>query len=159
MQRAAPAKKRRLSTMKGISSSLNACRGLPALRASRSASSSPWDSSASASLSSAAWRSPGVVRDQPSKALRAAATARSTSSLVDTGSCASSSPLAGLTMARVSEAGARARPTVGDDDPLLALHDALATYPADRIVVFDDGLAAEARERFEVPVTHGHLRR
>ena len=55
-------------------------------------------------------------------------------------------------------AGARARPTVGDDDPLLALHDALATYPADRIVVFEDGLAAEARERFDVPVTHGHLR-
>lgn len=58
----------------------------------------------------------------------------------------------------LDEAGARARGTVGDDDPLLALHDALATYPADRIVVFEDGLAAEARERFEVPVTHGHLR-
>ena len=51
-----------------------------------------------------------------------------------------------------------ARGAVDDDDPLLALHDALATYPADRILVFDDGLAAEARERFDVPVTHGHLR-
>ena len=59
----------------------------------------------------------------------------------------------------LQDAGARARPTVGDDDPLIALHDALATYRADRIVVFDDGLAAEARERFEVPVTHAHLRR
>jgi len=58
----------------------------------------------------------------------------------------------------LQDAGARARSTVGDDDPLIALHDALATYPADRIVVFDDGLAAEARERFEVPVTHAHLR-
>src|SRR4051794_5863708 len=58
----------------------------------------------------------------------------------------------------LSEAGARARGTAGDDDPLIALHDALASYPADRIVVFDDGLAAEARERFDVPVTHGHLR-
>ena len=58
----------------------------------------------------------------------------------------------------LGEAGARARGTAGDDDPLLALHDALASYPADRIVVFDDGLAAEARERFDVPVTHGHLR-
>ena len=58
----------------------------------------------------------------------------------------------------LADAGARARASVGDDDPLLALHDALATYPADRIVVFDDGLAAEARERFDVPVTHGHLR-
>jgi hypothetical protein len=54
--------------------------------------------------------------------------------------------------------GARARGVAGDDDPLLALHDALATYPADRILVFDDGLAAEARERFDTPVTHGHLR-
>jgi len=45
-----------------------------------------------------------------------------------------------------------------DDDPLLALHDAMAVYSADRIVVYDDGLAAEARERFDVPVTHGHLR-
>src|SRR4051812_43271892 len=52
----------------------------------------------------------------------------------------------------LQEAGASARSTVGDDDPLLALHDALATYPADRILVFDDGLAAEARERFDVPV-------
>jgi hypothetical protein len=58
----------------------------------------------------------------------------------------------------LQEAGARARATVGDDDPLLALHDALSTYPADRILVFDDGLASEARERFDVPVTHGHLR-
>jgi hypothetical protein len=58
----------------------------------------------------------------------------------------------------LQDAGARARPTVGDDDPLLALHDALATYPADRILVFDDGLASEARERFDVPVSHGHLR-
>jgi hypothetical protein len=57
----------------------------------------------------------------------------------------------------LQDAGARARPTVGDADPLLALHDALATYPADRILVFDDGLASEARERFDVPVTHGHL--
>ena len=55
-------------------------------------------------------------------------------------------------------AGAKARGTTGDDDPLIALHDALATYRADRIVVFDDGLAAEARERFDVPVSHGHLR-
>jgi hypothetical protein len=58
----------------------------------------------------------------------------------------------------LQDAGARARGTTGDDDPLIALHDALATYPADRILVFDDGLASEARERFDVPVTHGHLR-
>src|SRR3954451_614796 len=65
---------------------------------------------------------------------------------------------AGQTARSLAEAGARARGAAGDDDPLLALHDARASYPADRIVVFDDGLAAEARERFDVPVTHGHLR-
>jgi hypothetical protein len=62
---------------------------------------------------------------------------------------------------RAAEALAEATPRAAnpsDDDPLLALHDAMAVYAADRIVVYDDGLAAEARERFDVPVTHGHLR-
>src|SRR3954449_9481120 len=76
--RVAPAKKRRLSAMKGISSSLKACSGLPALRASRSASSSALSSMTSASFSSAAWRSAGVVRDQPSKARRGAPPTRAT---------------------------------------------------------------------------------
>ena len=57
----------------------------------------------------------------------------------------------------LAEGGVRAH--AEDDDPLIALHDAMAVYAADRIVVCDDGLAWEARERFEVPVTHGHLRR
>src|SRR3954451_18645181 len=105
MQGAAPAKKRRLSAMNGISSSLKACSGLPALRASRSASSSACSSMTSASLSSAAWRSAGVVFDQAANALRAAATARSTSSRLEMGSWASSSPVAGVGGARVSGGG------------------------------------------------------
>jgi len=61
------------------------------------------------------------------------------------------------------ERGARARATIGESDPLLALQDALATYPADRVLVFErdedssryreDDLADEARRRFGVPVT------
>src|SRR3954465_10583339 len=71
MQRAAPAKKRRLSAMNGISSSLKACSGLPALRASRSASSSALSSMTSASFSSAAWRSAGGRGDPAPKGRRA----------------------------------------------------------------------------------------
>jgi hypothetical protein len=56
--------------------------------------------------------------------------------------------------------GAQARATTGESEPLLALQDALASFPADRILVFrgdDDAYReedlAEAEERFGVPVT------
>jgi hypothetical protein len=55
---------------------------------------------------------------------------------------------------------ASVRAATGESEPLLALQDALATFPADRIVVFrgDSGAyreedLAEAQERFGVPVT------
>lgn len=55
---------------------------------------------------------------------------------------------------------ASVRATTGESEPLLALQDALATFPADRIVVFrgesDDYREedlAEAESRFGVPVT------
>ena len=97
MQRAAPAKKRRLSTMNGISSSLKALSGLPALAASSSVISSACSSIASAIRSSASARSPGVVAAQPSNAARAAPTARSTSAAVESsGAWAIASPVAGL---------------------------------------------------------------
>src|SRR3712207_1970459 len=55
---------------------------------------------------------------------------------------------------------ASTRATTGESEPLLALQDALATFPADRIVVFrgdsdayrEEDLA-EAQSRFGVPVT------
>ena len=63
----------------------------------------------------------------------------------------------------IAEAGERAdasadaldaRAEVGEADPLLAIQDALATFPADRIVVFGDAEVAEqAREKFDVEVT------
>lgn len=63
----------------------------------------------------------------------------------------------------LSAEGAQARGQTGESDPLLALQDALATYPADRVVVFargedeaqryqEDELAEQARARFDVPV-------
>ena len=106
--RAAPAKKRRLSAMNGISSSKNALRGLPASADSRSASTSAFSSIASASLSSAVDRSPGVVVDQPSNAARAAATARSTSSEEESGACAMTSPVEGLITSSVAPSAASA---------------------------------------------------
>jgi deoxyribodipyrimidine photolyase-like uncharacterized protein len=58
-----------------------------------------------------------------------------------------------------AEAG-HVRAETGESEPLQALQDALATFPADRIIVFrgkDDKYReeqlAEARERFGVPVT------
>jgi hypothetical protein len=53
-----------------------------------------------------------------------------------------------------AEGVVRGRFEVGDADQLLAIEDALATFAADRIVLVspDDGLADEARKRFEIPV-------
>jgi hypothetical protein len=64
------------------------------------------------------------------------------------------------TVAALRDEGARARGAAGESEPLLALQDALATFPADRILVFrrtgDDAYREEdldgARERFGIPV-------
>jgi hypothetical protein len=67
------------------------------------------------------------------------------------------------TAAALSERGASARATTGESEPLLALQDALATFPADRVLVFvreeesaryrEDDVVGEAERRFGVPVT------
>jgi 4-hydroxyphenylpyruvate dioxygenase-like putative hemolysin len=67
------------------------------------------------------------------------------------------------TAAQLREGGAQARATTGESEPLVALQDALATYPADRVVVFvrsedrtryrEDDVLGEAQQRFGVPVT------
>jgi hypothetical protein len=68
------------------------------------------------------------------------------------------------TVERLDEEGIDAAGDTGEDDPLLAVQDALQTYPADRIVFFthpkgernwlEEGVIDEARERFEPPVEH-----
>jgi hypothetical protein len=73
--RAAPAKKRRQSTIAGISSFFTALSGLPQFCASSVAKSSASASTRSASFSISAARCAGVVRDQAAKALVAATTA------------------------------------------------------------------------------------
>jgi hypothetical protein len=67
------------------------------------------------------------------------------------------------TAAALRERGARAHATTGESEPLLALQDALATFPADRVAVFvrdedaaryrEDDVIGEAERRFGVPVT------
>jgi hypothetical protein len=67
------------------------------------------------------------------------------------------------TAAELRERGARARATTGESEPLLALQDALATFQADRVVVFvrdedaaryrEEDVTGEAKRRFGVPVT------
>src|SRR3989454_542270 len=83
--RAAPAKKRRLSTHGGISSERNRARGLPTFADSMFAISSASARIASASLSSISLRSLGTVSNHSVYAWRAAFTARSTSASVPFG--------------------------------------------------------------------------
>ena len=63
---------------------------------------------------------------------------------------------------RLAEDDVDAVGDTGESDPLLALQDALATFPADEIVIFtrpeadrnwaEEGLVEQAQERFSVPV-------
>lgn len=64
------------------------------------------------------------------------------------------------TAAALKPEAASVRSTTGESEPLLAIQDALATFPADRIVVFrgddedfESETLAEAESRFGVPVT------
>ena len=72
-------------------------------------------------------------------------------------------------MERLEEYGIDAVGDTGEGEPAVAIQDALATFKADRIVVFshpegdrdyreDDGLAG-AEERFGIPVTHALIGR
>ena len=73
------------------------------------------------------------------------------------------------TVERLEEAGVDAVGDTGESEPAVALQDALATFAADRILVFshpdgdrdyreDEGLA-DAEQRFGVPVTHAVIGR
>jgi len=73
------------------------------------------------------------------------------------------------TVERLEEQGVDAAGDTGESEPAVALQDALATFPADRIVVFshpegdrdyreDEGLA-DVEERFGIPVTHAVIGR
>ena len=73
------------------------------------------------------------------------------------------------TVERLEEEGVDAAGDTGESEPAVALQDALATFKADRIVVFshpegdrdyreDDGLAG-AEDRFGIPVTHALISR
>jgi hypothetical protein len=72
------------------------------------------------------------------------------------------------TVSEMWDEGVKAQGAVGESEPLLALQDALATFPADRIVIFvrdddddrryrEDDVCGEARRRFDVPVTLARL--
>jgi len=67
------------------------------------------------------------------------------------------------TVERMDEEGVDAVGDTGESDPLLALQDALATFPAEEIIIFtrpegeqnwaEAELVEEAEDRFQVPVT------
>src|SRR6059058_1838184 len=68
------------------------------------------------------------------------------------------------TLERLDVDGVDAAGNTGESDPLLAIQDALQTFPADEIVLFthaggeqnwlEEGLVDEAKERFDPPVRH-----
>jgi nucleotide-binding universal stress UspA family protein len=73
------------------------------------------------------------------------------------------------TVERLEEEGVDAVGQTGESDPAQAIEDALATFAADRIVIFshpegdrdyreDEGLA-DAERRFGIPVTHAVIDR
>jgi hypothetical protein len=67
-------------------------------------------------------------------------------------------------LGRLAQLGVHARGEIGDGDPLQALEDALRVFPADEIVVsthppgrshwLEQGVVEQARQRYDVPVTH-----
>jgi hypothetical protein len=72
-------------------------------------------------------------------------------------------------VARLRADGIDAEGETGESDPLVALEDALATFPADRIVIvrhpageeayLEDDIIDEARERLGVPVVAAEVQR
>ncbi len=68
------------------------------------------------------------------------------------------------TVERLVDEGIDAAGATGEEDPMLALQDALATYDADEIVLFthasgkknwlEEGIVEEAKQRFSAPVRH-----
>ena len=72
------------------------------------------------------------------------------------------------TVERLEEEGIDAAGDTGESEPAVAIQDALATFSADRIVIFthagekdyreESGLA-DVEERFGVPVTHAEISR
>jgi hypothetical protein len=68
------------------------------------------------------------------------------------------------TVERLAADGVDAAGDTGEADPLLALHDALATFPADEVVIFtrpeadqnwaEGDLVEQAQDQLSVPVRH-----
>ncbi len=111
--RACAAMKRMLSLANGRSELIDSFNGLPVWLVSISPSLCRSLSRRSASFRRRALRSPGVVRDHLPNALRAAFTARSTSSAVPFGTLPTAFSVAGLiTSARCREADSTSLPSI-----------------------------------------------
>lgn len=76
--------------------------------------------------------------------------------------------VAAKTVAALAEPSGHVRSEVGESEPLVALQDAMATFPADRILIFvrpddeqrykEDELCGKAAKQFGVPVEQSVLR-
>jgi hypothetical protein len=72
------------------------------------------------------------------------------------------------TVERLEEEGIDAAGDTGESEPAVAIQDALATFKADRIVIFshagekdyrEDDALEDAEERFGIPITHAEISR
>src|ERR1044072_3714745 len=69
-----------------------------------------------------------------------------------------------LSLIAIGELGLRARGEVGDSDPIMAIEDALRTFPADEILIsthppdrarwLEHGVVDRAQEQIDLPITH-----
>lgn len=69
-----------------------------------------------------------------------------------------------LSLIALRTAGVKARGEIGDSDPMVAIEDALRTFPADEIVIsthpprrsrwLEQGVVERAREEIDLPVVH-----
>ncbi|MBA2462749.1 MAG: universal stress protein [Actinobacteria bacterium] len=82
----------------------------------------------------------------------------------DDGARAAAQQRLDASLAQLAREGIAARGEVGDGDPLQAMEDALRTFGADEIVIsthpegrshwLERNVVGQARERFDVPITH-----
>lgn len=107
----------------------------------------------------------GDARDAEVMVVAPALTSRTRLVMSDVdGSIERAEEVAEESVERLEEAGVSATGDTGEPEPIQALEDALATFPADEVVLFthpsgsrnwqEEGVVEEAEQRFDIPVRH-----
>ncbi len=107
----------------------------------------------------------GDARDAEVMVVAPALTSRTRLVMSDVdGSIERAEEVAQESVERLEEAGIAASGDTGEPEPIQALEDALATFPADELVLFthpngsrnwqEEGVVEDAERRFDIPVRH-----